>query len=65
MIRLLLLALLLLNLQAKENTLAIFLHFVPIGKPQESQNAQFFKAFMALYDYIDKSFRKSCSFIYT
>ncbi|WP_240451677.1 tRNA methyltransferase [Helicobacter sp. L8] len=58
MIRLLLLSLLLLNLQAKENTLAIFLHFVPIGKPQESQNTSFFKAFKALYDYIDKSFRK-------
>ncbi|WP_120951067.1 tRNA methyltransferase [Helicobacter sp. L8] len=58
MIRLLLLALLVLNLQAKEDVLAIFLHFVPIGKPQESQNAQFFKAFKALFTYMKKSSAK-------
>ncbi|WP_233709741.1 tRNA methyltransferase [Helicobacter salomonis] len=51
MIRLLLLALLLLNLQGKENVLTIT---IPMDKPQESKNAQFFKAFKALHDYMDK-----------
>ncbi|WP_235853013.1 tRNA methyltransferase [Helicobacter labacensis] len=51
MIRLLLLALLLLNLQAKENVLTIM---IPMEKPQESKNAPFFRAFKALYDHMDK-----------
>ncbi len=53
MIRLLLLALLVLNLQAKENVLTIM---IPMKKPKESQNAQFLKAFKALHDYMRKSF---------
>ncbi|WP_233711810.1 tRNA methyltransferase [Helicobacter salomonis] len=51
MIRLLLLALLLLNLQAKDKVLTIA---IPMEKPQESKNAPFFKAFKALHDYMDK-----------
>ncbi|WP_104695968.1 hypothetical protein [Helicobacter salomonis] len=56
MTRLLLLALLALNLQAKEDVLTIF---IPIGKLQEFKNTQqFFKAFKALYDYTQKSYVK-------
>ncbi len=47
MIRLFLLALLVLNLQGKENVLTIT---IPMEKPKESQNAQFFKAAKSLYD---------------
>ncbi|WP_162982677.1 tRNA methyltransferase [Helicobacter vulpis] len=50
MIRLLLLALLVLNLQAKERVVTIF---IPISTLQEFQ---FFKAFKVLYDYMQKSF---------
>ncbi len=56
MIRLLLLALLLLNLQAKENVLTIM---IPMDKPQESKNAPFFKAFKALHDYMDEGNQKA------
>ncbi|WP_162982188.1 tRNA methyltransferase [Helicobacter labacensis] len=56
MIRLLLLALLVLNLQAKEHVLTIL---IPIGNLQEFKNAQqFFKAFKALYTYKQKSSAK-------
>ncbi|WP_121756640.1 tRNA methyltransferase [Helicobacter felis] len=52
MIRLLLLALLVLNLQAKEKVVTIF---IPISTLQEFQ---FFKAFKTLYDYMQKSSAK-------
>ncbi|WP_199767064.1 tRNA methyltransferase [Helicobacter salomonis] len=52
MIRLLLLALLALNLQAKEDVLTIM---IQIDNPKESQNAPFFKAFKALKTYFDRS----------
>ncbi|CAM2811575.1 hypothetical protein [Helicobacter felis] len=54
MIRLLLLVLLVLNLQGKEKEHVLTI-FVPIGK---SQKAQFFKAFEALYNYMQKSSAK-------
>ncbi|WP_104740017.1 tRNA methyltransferase [Helicobacter bizzozeronii] len=54
MIRLLLLALLVLNLQGKEDVLTIM---IQIDNPKESQDTQeFFKAFKALHDYMRKSF---------
>ncbi|CAM2809674.1 hypothetical protein [Helicobacter felis] len=52
MIRLLLLALLVFNLQAKEKVVTIF---IPISTLQEFQ---FFKAFKTLYDYMQKSSAK-------
>ncbi len=53
MIRLFLLALLLLNLQAKEDVLTIM---IQIDNPKESQDTQeFFKAFKALHTYMQKS----------
>ncbi|WP_104686889.1 tRNA methyltransferase [Helicobacter felis] len=52
MIRLLLLALLVFNLQAKEKVVTIF---IPISTLQEFQ---FFKAFETLYDYMQKSSAK-------
>ncbi|WP_235852406.1 tRNA methyltransferase [Helicobacter mehlei] len=53
MIRLLLLALLVVNLQGKEDVLTIM---IQIDNPKESQDTQeFFKAFKALYDYMYKS----------
>ncbi|CCF80572.1 hypothetical protein HBZS_110200 [Helicobacter bizzozeronii CCUG 35545] len=56
MIRLLLLALLVLNLQGKEDVLTIM---IQIDNPKESQDTQeFFKAFKALYDYMQKSSAK-------
>ncbi|WP_235852484.1 tRNA methyltransferase [Helicobacter vulpis] len=56
MIRLLLLALLVSNLQAKEEVVTIF---IPIGTLQEFKNTQeFFKAFKVLYGYMQKSYTK-------
>ncbi len=55
MIRLLLLALLVLNLQGKEKEHVLTI-FIQIDNPKESQNALFFKAFKALHDYMRKSF---------
>ncbi len=55
MIRLLLLAFLVLNLQGKEHVLTIM---IPMEKPKEAKNTQFFKAFKTLYDYMDKSFKE-------
>ncbi|WP_104740437.1 tRNA methyltransferase [Helicobacter bizzozeronii] len=57
MIRLLLLALLVLNLQGKEKEHVLTI-FIQIDNPKESQNAPFFKAFKALYDYMQKSSAK-------
>ncbi|WP_104706676.1 tRNA methyltransferase, partial [Helicobacter bizzozeronii] len=55
MIRLLLLALLVLNLQGKEKEHVLTI-FIQIDNPKESQNAPFLKAFKALHDYMRKSF---------
>ncbi|TSA84585.1 tRNA methyltransferase [Helicobacter mehlei] len=56
MIRLLLLALLVLNLQAKEDVLTIM---IQIDNPKESQDTQeFFRAFKVLFTYMQKSFAK-------
>ncbi|WP_104757640.1 tRNA methyltransferase [Helicobacter salomonis] len=58
MIRLLLLTLLVLNLQGKEKEDVLTI-FIPIGNLQELKNTQqFFKAFKALYGYMQKSYTK-------